>query len=95
MRTPSFFGLILCVALAAAARAETAPDDAPLIKACSGELADRLFGATAHGEAFIVSQAVTHEAARTLVRLDLASGEGRRIAGTCIFRDGKLFDVKS
>lgn len=97
MRTRTILGTVLgCLALAAAAyAADPATGDEALVKACQGELADRLFGGAAHGETFVTAQDVKHEAERATVRLDLASGEGRHIAGTCIFRGGKLFDVKS
>ena len=86
---------ILVLALAGTARAaEPAAADAPLVAQCRGELEERLFGTGPRGEAFITAQQIEHQADRVLVRLDLASGEGRRVAGTCIFKDGKLFDVK-
>ena len=85
--------LLLAVLAAGAGPAMAAETDDALVTLCQGELATRL-GGTAHGETFIVAKDVEHRAERVSVRLDLASGEGRRIAGTCIFRDGRLFDVK-
>ncbi len=81
------------VAIAAPA-APTATSDEEMVKVCRGELEERLFTGGAHGEAFIVAQEIQRQADRIVVRLDLASGEGRKIAGACVFRDGKLFDVK-
>jgi hypothetical protein len=87
--------LAFALALAAAARAaEPARTEEAMVKLCRGELEERLFGAAAHGEAFITAQDIRRQPDQVVVRLDLASGEGRRIAGSCIFRDGKLFDVK-
>ncbi|HWI27785.1 MAG TPA: hypothetical protein VN668_12500 [Stellaceae bacterium] len=88
--------LVLAVLLAAAgmARAATAPGDDALVKQCAGELADRLFGSGPRGEASITAQQIRRDGDRTIVALQLASGEGRTIAGSCIFRGGKLFDVK-
>jgi len=74
--------------------AELARSDDEFVRFCSAELEERLFGGAAHGETFIVAKAVDRRGERVAVRLDLASGEGRKISGTCIFRDGKLFDVK-
>ena len=86
--------LVIVLLLVFAYGAEAAPSDDDLVKTCTDELRDRLFAGGAHGEVFIVGKDVQRQDARTLVHLDLASGEGRKIAGTCIFRDGKLFDVK-
>jgi hypothetical protein len=95
VREKSNLLILALLLLAAPVRAAevTANDDA-LVKACTGELEDRLFGGGAHGEAFIVAKDIQHQGERTSVHLDLASGEGRKIDGTCIFRSGKLFDVK-
>ncbi|HXZ00441.1 MAG TPA: hypothetical protein VEI03_10600 [Stellaceae bacterium] len=91
------FRLLLAFALtfAAAARAaEPAGAEEAMVKQCRAELEERLFGTAAHGEAFITAQDIRHEPDRVVIRLDVASGEGRRVSGSCIFRDGKLFDVK-
>ncbi len=94
MRTTLQPILALVMVLAGGVRAaEPAKSEEEMIRRCRGELEERLFGA-AHGEAFITAQDIEHQADRTVIRLDLASGEGRRIAGSCIFHDGKLFDVK-
>jgi hypothetical protein len=85
--------LLLFSSLTARA-AEPAAGAADYVRLCRAELEDRLFAGAAHGETFIVAQELKEEAGRARLRLDLASGEGRRIGGTCIFRDGKLFDVK-
>lgn len=95
MRTTLQPILALVIVFAGGARAaEPAKSEEEMIRRCRGELEERLFGAAAHGEAFITAQDIEHQADRTVIRLDLASGEGRRIAGSCIFHDGKLFDVK-
>jgi hypothetical protein len=88
--------LVLLVPLLAGAAfaEEPAAADAAMVKLCQGELEPRLFAGGTHGESFIAAQQVEHQAERVVVRLDLASGEGRRISGACVFRDGKLFDVK-
>jgi hypothetical protein len=65
-----------------------------MIRLCRNELEDRLFAGTAHGETFVVAKELARGAERASLRLELASGEGRKIAGTCVFRDGKLFDLK-
>lgn len=74
--------------------AEFARNDDDLLKICSAELEERLFGGAGRGETFIVGKAIERQGENASVRLDLASGEGRKISGTCIFRGGKLFDVK-
>jgi hypothetical protein len=78
---------------AAQAGAGADSDDA-MVGLCRGELSERLFSGGVHGESFITAQNIQRQGDRIAVRLELASGEGRKIAGTCIFRDGKLFDVK-
>jgi hypothetical protein len=85
---------ILALVPVAAVAAEADKGEAALVKACQSELEPRLFSG-GHGEAFIAAQQVTHQGERVVVHLDLASGEGRRVSGRCIFRDGKLFDVIS
>jgi hypothetical protein len=95
MISRSLLTLVLVLALAAAVRAAApAQSEDEMVKQCRGELEARLFVDSPHGEAFITAQDVQHQPDRVVIRLDLASGEGRRIAGSCIFRDGKLFDVK-
>jgi hypothetical protein len=87
--------LLLALPLATSARAaDTAAGDDDMVKRCSRELEDKLFGANAHGESFVTAKDVRHQGDRISVRLELASGEGRRVAGTCIFKAGKLFDVR-
>jgi hypothetical protein len=88
--------LLLLLALLPIAAAAAKPDtgDAALVKICQGELEPRLFSGDARGEAFIAAEQVEHHGERVVVHLDLASGEGRRVSGACVFRGGKLFDVK-
>ena len=76
------------------AAAELVKTDDDMIRLCRAELEDRLFAGAAHGETFITAQDVKRDADRAVIGLALASGEGRTLAATCIFRDGRLFDVK-
>lgn len=85
--------LSLLIAFAAPVRA-AAPDEDALVTQCRDELAPQLFAPGTHGDAFVTAKDVQHQGDRTIVRLSLASGEGRAVSGTCIFRAGKLFDVK-
>lgn len=85
---------LLLLPLGLARAADTAKGDEAMARLCRGELEQRLFGGGAHGEAFVTAQEIQHQTDRTVIRLSLASGEGRNVAGSCIFRDGKLFDVK-
>ncbi len=88
--------LLLLVPLSAGAARAAEPDasEQAMVKLCQGELEPRLFSGGAHGDAFVAAQNIERAGARVVIHLDLASGEGRRISGSCIFRDGKLFDVK-
>lgn len=91
MLSRSLLPLALFLTTTAAA---PAPDEDAMVKQCRGELEERLFGAGTHGDAFVTGQDIQRQPDRTIIHLDLASGEGRRLSGSCIFRDGKLFDVK-
>ena len=84
--------VLICVSPACAN--ELSPRDDEMIATCRKELTERLFEGKAHGEAFISKQSLERQGERVVVRFDLASGEGRSLAGTFIFRDGKLFDIK-
>ncbi len=87
--------LLLSLLLAGVARAaETAQSEDDMVRLCRAQLEDRLFSGGAHGDAFVTAKSVEHRPDSVVVTLDLASGEGRRVKGSCIFRDGKLFDVK-
>jgi hypothetical protein len=87
--------LSLPLLLAGVARAaETAQSEDDMVRLCRAQLEDRLFSGGAHGDAFVTAKSVEHRPDSVVVTLDLASGEGRRVKGSCIFRDGKLFDVK-
>jgi hypothetical protein len=87
--------LSLPLLLAGVARAaETAQSEDDMVRLCRAQLEDRLFSGGAHGDAFVTAKSVEHRPDSVAVTLDLASGEGRRVKGSCIFRDGKLFDVK-
>jgi len=78
-------------------RAQTAsqPSDAekPLVEVCAHELGERQGGG---GHSYTVTAAETERPNEATVRVKLAltSGEGRLIQGTCVFRNGKLFDVR-
>jgi hypothetical protein len=85
---------LLPLLLAGIARAAAPTGEEAMVQRCRGELEDRLFGSSAHGETFVTAKAVEHQGDTVIVKLNLASGEGRTIAGRCVFRDGKLFDVK-
>ena len=80
--------------LPTAADAATPQDNDALIRLCHEELAGRMSGGAAQGETFVVAQSIQREGERVSIRLEIASGEGRHIAATSVFRNGKLFDVK-
>ena len=87
--------LSLPLLLAGAVRAaETALSEEEMVRLCRAQLEDRLFSGGAHGDAFVTAKSVERRPDSVIVTLDLASGEGRGVKGSCIFRDGKLFDVK-
>ena len=86
--------LLLLLSLPSARAADAAPSDEEMIATCRKELTERLFEGKAHGETFISKQAVEHQTDRVVVKLDLGSGEGRSVSGACIFRNGKLFDIR-
>ncbi|HLJ64849.1 MAG TPA: hypothetical protein VKT70_12125 [Stellaceae bacterium] len=86
---------MICLILVSLSRPSLAQtNDDELIKRCTTELEEKLFGDAAHEHAFITAQNLVHDGERVLTRLSLASGEGRTISGTCVFRGGKLFDVR-
>jgi hypothetical protein len=85
---------VLALSLAVIGAAVLARNDDDMVKQCRAELENRLFGGATHGESIVTAQETKHEADRILVRLELASGEGRSFSGTCVFRDGQIFDVK-
>lgn len=87
--------LLVPMLVRAACAAEPEAGEAAMVKRCQSELEPQLFGDGPRGEAFIAAQSVEHQADRVIIHLDLASGEGRRVSGRCIFRGGKLFDVIS
>jgi len=96
----TYFPVLTCfLVLAASATsvlaqaAETAKSEDDMLRLCRGALEERLF-AGATGESVITAHDIQRQADRVTVRLTLASGEGRSLAGACIFRGDKLFDVK-
>jgi len=78
--------------LAGPAAADQPSDDA-LVAACAKEVRERFLPETAPDHVVVASSAVTRGAVEDLVRVSLASGEGRGARATCKFRGGKLFDV--
>ena len=90
-----FAACILAVwAGAALATAGAERPDAELIAACAHEAEERLFrGATGH-HGTVVASGVTRSEKEDLVRVTVASGEGRSASATCKFRGGRLFDVR-
>ena len=86
--------LLLLLYLPSARAADPTPSDDEMIATCRKELTERLFEGKAHSETFISGRTVERQSERVVVKLDLGSGEGRSLSGTCIFRDGKLFDTK-
>jgi hypothetical protein len=88
------FLLLLLPLSLASARADAVSSDDEMIATCRKELTERLFEGKAHGETFISKQTLERQSERVVVKLDLGSGEGRSLSGTCIFRNGKLFDIK-
>lgn len=82
-------------ATASAQTGTSAEQDKPLVDACAHELADRQ-KAGGQDHAYTISASETERPNETTVRvrLSITSGEGRLIQGTCVFRNGKLFDVR-
>lgn len=90
-----FLPLVLSLIVAGAAEAvQPAASDDYMVRLCRQELEARLFQGGTKGEAFVTAKEIHREGRGVTVHLALASGEGRTTAGSCIFRDGKLFDVK-
>ena len=93
--------VVMAVFLVSPAWAQTAPDpertseDRALVETCAHELAERQ-GSGGQGHAYTVSATEMERPNDTTVRVRLAltSGEGRLVQGTCVFRNGKLFDVR-
>lgn len=75
-----------------AAGAESRPD-ADLVADCVREVASRAFEGVAPDHLLVSSSEVRRGEAEDVVRIALASGEGRSARATCKFRGGKLFDV--
>ena len=90
-----FVASILSVwATAALAGAAAQRPDAELIAACAQEAEERLFrGVTGH-HGTVVAAGVTRSEKEDLVRVTVASGEGRSASASCKFRGGRLFDVR-
>ena len=84
---------LLCAAGAALAAASGDRPDGELVSACANEARDRYFESAGADHIVISSSAVERGRNEEVVRIVLASGEGRTARATCKFRDGKLFDV--
>ena len=76
----------------AAAGTESRPD-ADLVADCVKEVASRAFEGVPADHLAVASSDVKRGATEDVVRIALASGEGRSARATCKFRGGKLFDV--
>src|SRR5258708_1562103 len=71
-----------------------AQPDSELVAFCAKEAQDRFFeGATADQQLQVSTSEVNRTPTEDIVRVVLASGEGRTLRATCKFRAGKLFDV--
>jgi hypothetical protein len=91
----SFRSLAVVSIVAAATGSAGAADeksDSELVAACAKEMRERFFESSA-SETIVSSSAITRGASEDIVRVALASGEGRILRATCKFRGGKLFDV--
>jgi hypothetical protein len=88
---------VLAAAAAALAGPVSAKSDAELIAACASEAEERLYSGQSGGQpghhAAVVAAAVTRGEPDDLVRVTVASGEGRSASVTCKFRGNRLFDV--
>jgi hypothetical protein len=86
--------VILAVAPRCAAAASTeARPDADFVADCVREVASRDFEGVAADHLLVSSSEVRRGATEDIVRIAVASGEGRSARATCKFRGGKLFDV--
>jgi hypothetical protein len=74
-----------------ATAAERSDDE--LVADCAKEARERFYDGAAGDHLEVASRTVTRGAAEDVVKLALASGEGRTVRATCKYRGGKLFDV--
>jgi len=84
---------LVLAALSSSRGADAARPDADLVADCVKEVASRAFEGVAAEHLLVSSSEVSHGETEDLVRIVLASGEGRSARATCKFRGGKLFDV--
>lgn len=94
---PALFFIVL--ALAAPVRAADAPSDQDLVESCALELLDRQAppgqpAGADHHHTVSSSTVQRGDAGAATVTVALTSGEGRLVQGTCIIRNGKIFDVR-
>jgi hypothetical protein len=82
----------LCLPLGASAAGDARPDS-DLVTDCVKEVASRDFEGVAVDHLLVSSSEVRRGATEDVVRVAVASGEGRSARATCKFRGGKLFDV--
>jgi len=97
--TSAMSGLLAAAILAApwlllevSAAGDTRPD-ADLVADCVKEVASRDFEGVAADDLRVSSSEVRRGATEDVVRIAVASGEGRSARATCKFRGSKLFDV--
>ncbi len=67
--------------------------DGELIAECAKEVRDRFLDGAGEESIATSSSKVDRDRDEEVVRIALASGEGRTVRATCKFRSGKLFDV--
>ena len=83
----------LCLPRGTSAAGAEARSDADLVADCLSEVASRAFEGVAADHLLVSTSEVRHGEAEDVVRIAVASGEGRSARATCKFRGGKLFDV--
>jgi hypothetical protein len=97
--TSAVSGLLAAAILAApwllleVSAAGDARPDSDLVTDCVKEVASRDFEGVAADDLLVSSSEVRRGATEDVVRIAVASGEGRNARATCKFRGGKLFDV--
>jgi hypothetical protein len=99
MRVSDIGAVVLLVTLAilpqrlVRAAESGARPDSELVALCAKEAQDRFFEGSAADQLLVSTSEVNRTPAEDVVRIVLASGEGRTLRATCKFRAGKLFDV--
>jgi hypothetical protein len=82
----------LCLPLGASAAGDARPDS-DLVADCVKEVASRDFEGVTADHLLVSSSEVRRGTTEDVVRVAVASGEGRSARAICKFRGGKLFDV--